>query len=53
MRRLCDFLQHRLNGLHIYCFLMECGLPDRAARPIARAYETLLNPALYSGGTRN
>jgi len=50
MRRLCDFLQHRLNGLHIYCFLMELGFSRQRARSLAFSYELFINPVVYGGG---
>ncbi|XVK04039.1 hypothetical protein N7E73_12060 [Maridesulfovibrio sp. FT414] len=36
------FIEHIFNPLHIYCRLMDCGMPSPRARKIARAYELCL-----------
>ncbi len=36
------FMEHIFNPLHIYCRLMDCGIPSPKARKIARAYECCL-----------
>jgi len=45
-------LQHCLNALHIYAGLCR-RLPKRRARKIARVYERIVHPFLYTTtGTR-
>ncbi len=41
MRRLRDWLQHRLNALHVYCRLKDCGLSEERALRVSRAWERL------------
>lgn len=42
MRRLREFLQHRLNPLHVYCCLVSLGFRETRARRICHAYEGLV-----------
>jgi len=41
--------QHALNGLHVYCRLMDLGLPRAWARRVSRLWERLAAWALYPG----
>ncbi|TIH19303.1 hypothetical protein D0S45_03735 [Marinifilum sp. JC120] len=36
------FMEHIFNPLHIYCRLVDCGLPSAKAKKVARAYELCL-----------
>ncbi len=40
-------LQHCLNSLHVYARLCR-RLPQRRARKIARVYERIIHPFLYT-----
>lgn len=40
-------LQHSLNALHVYARLCR-RLPQRRARKIARVYERIMHPFLYT-----
>ncbi|WP_172677121.1 thioredoxin domain-containing protein [Salidesulfovibrio brasiliensis] len=35
-------LQHRLNPLHIYCRLRDCGLGDQTAQRLSSCWERLV-----------
>ncbi|WP_419780743.1 hypothetical protein [Maridesulfovibrio sp.] len=42
------YLEHIFNPLHIYCRLMDCGLPSSKAKKVARTYEIcLFKPASF------
>jgi hypothetical protein len=40
-------LEHRLNGLHVYCRLRDLMIPPRQARTMAKAYEAVAHKLLY------
>lgn len=35
-------LQHRLNPLHVYCRLRDCGLGDQTAQRLSSCWERLV-----------
>ncbi len=37
-----NFLQHRLNPMHMYCRLMDFGLARHKARRLSAMYETII-----------
>lgn len=39
MRYLQNYLQHRLNPLHVYCRLVDVGFSQQAARGLCGVYE--------------
>ncbi len=41
MRHLQNYLQHRLNPLHVYCRLCSAGLSERTAYRVCGVYERL------------
>ncbi|SMF02570.1 hypothetical protein SAMN06295933_1220 [Desulfovibrio gilichinskyi] len=42
------FMEHIFNPLHIYCRLVDCGIPSRTAKKAARFYELFLfKPAIF------
>ena len=41
MRSVRAYLQHRLNPLHIYCRLCECGISPMTAKRLSCAYERI------------
>ncbi len=43
MGRVLLSLQHRLNPLHLYCRLMDRGLPKQTAIRVTRFYELTLH----------
>ncbi|MBU1247411.1 MAG: hypothetical protein KKB70_01830 [Proteobacteria bacterium] len=40
-------VQHRANGLHLFCRLRDCGVPAGLARRIAGAWEALAHAVIY------
>ncbi|MBG0772805.1 hypothetical protein [Oleidesulfovibrio alaskensis] len=42
MRKIKSYLQHRLNPLHIYCRLRDCGISAGAAARFSALYERYL-----------
>ena len=34
-----NFLQHRLNSVHVYCRLCDCGLSKGKAKTLSKIYE--------------
>jgi hypothetical protein len=40
-------LEHRFNGLHVYCRLRDLMIPPKKARSMARVYEVLAYRILY------
>jgi hypothetical protein len=46
-------LQHYLNPLHIYCRLMDIGIPKSVAGLLCRTYERLVFRQLKGGGCVN
>ncbi len=42
MRMVRHFIQHRLNPLHVYCRLVDCGLSPRTAIRVSGVYERWL-----------
>ncbi len=43
-------LRHHLNSLHIYCRLRKLGIGRERGLVIARGYERIVHPILYSAG---
>jgi len=41
-------VQHYLNALHVMSWLVRLGLPRPSARMLARHWEHLVHPLLYS-----
>jgi len=41
-------LQHWLNALHIMCLFVRCGVSRPTALRIARCWEHVMHPLLYS-----
>lgn len=46
MNRLRNYLQHRLNPVHMYCRLMDFGLADASARRVCSVYERFIYKGL-------
>ena len=47
MNRMKHYIQHRLNPLHIYCRLLDCGLPNPVASRLSTVYERwVYNPCM-------
>ena len=42
MKRLRNYLQHRLNPVHMYCRLMEFGMARDNARRVCSVYERFI-----------
>ncbi len=42
MRRIKNYLQHRLNPVHMYCRLVDFGLARKNARRMCFVYERLI-----------
>ncbi|HWP46248.1 MAG TPA: hypothetical protein VNM22_03715 [Candidatus Limnocylindrales bacterium] len=40
-------LQHRLNALHVHCFLVKIGVNRATAKVWAARYEQFAHPLLY------
>lgn len=39
MVKVRNYLQHRLNPLHVYCRLRDCGFSRRTAHRVSGLYE--------------
>ena len=42
-------LQHKFNALHLYCRMVDCGLPEPCAWWIARIWGLTCGRLLYLG----
>lgn len=42
-------LQHYLNSLHVFCFLLSIGISRKKALSLARKWEKYAHPILYWG----
>jgi len=42
MKRLRNYLQHRLNPVHMYCRLMDFGVAKERARRMCSVYERFI-----------
>ncbi len=42
------YLCHHLNSLHIYCRLLDIGIPKRLARRLTGAWERVFHPIVYA-----
>jgi hypothetical protein len=42
------FLHHHLNALHVMAFCVHRGLPRSVALRVARRWERLIHPLLYT-----
>ena len=41
MRRLRNWMQHKLNAVHVFCRLQDCGLPQSWARRLSAVWEAI------------
>lgn len=46
MKRFRNYLQHRLNPVHMYCRLMDFGLAHSSARRVCSVYERFIYKGL-------
>ena len=46
MKRFRNYLQHRLNPVHMYCRLVDFGLASVSARRVCSVYERFIYKAL-------
>ena len=46
MRRIRNYLQHRLNPLHMYCRLRDAGASGRTAKRLCFVYERFFYRAI-------
>jgi len=42
MKRFRNYLQHRLNPVHMYCRLMDFGMAEDRARRMCSVYERFI-----------
>ncbi|MCR4288386.1 MAG: hypothetical protein NUW09_10295 [Deltaproteobacteria bacterium] len=42
------FLCHHLNSLHVYCRLLNLGVPKLWARKLTGAWERVFHPVVYA-----
>lgn len=49
MIKVRNFLQHRLNPLHVYCRLKSCGLNDKAALRLSYFFERVIYRSSWLG----
>lgn len=42
MQSIRNYLQHRLNPVHMYCRLMDIGLARKSARRLCSVYERFI-----------
>lgn len=42
-----SIFQHHLNGMHVYCRLVEMGFPKGKARKLAMKWEVITKKVLY------
>jgi len=50
MRRFIrDWLFHRFNSVHVYCRLLDCGIPGKCARRVSAAWERVYRRPRVAG----